>query len=157
MATTPPAWLKIPSTSWWWAESPWTERPQASQPTLSRFENSVGCADLYRLGEALARTVIERHRRRLRGNARLITIDLDQTADLAHGEQQLALFNGYYDSRCCLPLLGFMSFDSEAEQDLFTAVLRRGTARDKDGAVAVLERLFQPLSSGSCSLRLPSS
>ena len=117
----------------------------ASQPTLSRFENSVGRADLYRLAEALARTVIERHRRRLRGQARLITIDLDQTADLAHGEQQLALFNGYYDNRCYLPLLGFMSFDNEAEQYLFTAVLRPGTARDKDGGVAVLKRLFQSL------------
>lgn len=117
----------------------------ASQPTLSRFENSVGRADLYRLAEALARTVIERHRRRLRGKARLITIDLDQTADLAHGEQQLALFNGYYGNRCYLPLLGFMSFDNEAEQYLFTAVLRPGTARDKDGSVAVLRRLFELL------------
>jgi hypothetical protein len=38
----------------------------ASQPTLSRFENSVDRADLYRMGIALANAVIERHRRRLK-------------------------------------------------------------------------------------------
>ena len=38
----------------------------ASQPTLSRFENAVDRADLYRMGIALADTVIERHRQRLK-------------------------------------------------------------------------------------------
>lgn len=117
----------------------------ASQPTLSRFENSVRRADLYRMGEALARTVVGRHRKRRRGKARLITIDLDQTADLAHGQQQLALFNGYYGNTCFLPLLGFLTFDDEVEQYLFTAVLRSGIARDKDGGIAVLKRLFELL------------
>ncbi len=49
----------------------------ASQPTLSRFENSVGRKELFRMAEALADTVIERHRKRLKGRARRITIDLD--------------------------------------------------------------------------------
>jgi hypothetical protein len=114
----------------------------ASQPTLSRFENAVRRADTYRLCETLARTVVERHRKRLRGRARLITIDLDQTADLAHGEQQLALFNGYYGNTCYLPLLGFVSFDNEAEQYLCAAILRPGNARDKHGSVGVLKRLL---------------
>lgn len=119
--------------------------PLASQPTLSRFENGVRRADLYRLNETLARTVIERHRRRLRGKTRLITIDLDQTADLAHGDQQLALFNGYYGNTCFLPLLGFLTFNNESVQYFFTAVLRPGNARDKQGAVGVLKRLFDLL------------
>ncbi len=51
----------------------------ASQPTLSRFENAVnGCA-LYRMADELATRVIARHRRRLDGRARCITIDLDPT------------------------------------------------------------------------------
>jgi hypothetical protein len=49
----------------------------ASQPTLSRFENAVGAKELYRLGESLALSVMERHRKRLRGQARLVTIDLE--------------------------------------------------------------------------------
>jgi hypothetical protein len=39
----------------------------ASQPTLSRFENAVGAKELYRMGESLALSVLERHRKRLRG------------------------------------------------------------------------------------------
>ena len=42
----------------------------ASQPTLSRFENAVDRKQLYRMGEALAECVIERHRHRLHGRAR---------------------------------------------------------------------------------------
>ena len=42
------------------------EEDLASQPTLSRFENGAGRADLFRMGEALAERVIERHRRRRR-------------------------------------------------------------------------------------------
>ena len=42
---------------------PLSGRALASQPTLSRFENAVGAKDLIRLSEALAETVIGRHRR----------------------------------------------------------------------------------------------
>lgn len=117
----------------------------ASQPTLSRFENAVTRKDLLRLGLALGETVIERHRRRLRGRVRRITIDLDPTDDLAHGGQQLALFNGFYGGHCYLPLLGFLSFDDEPEQYLFTALLRPGNAEPKRGAFGVLRRLLERL------------
>jgi hypothetical protein len=49
----------------------------ASQPTLSRFENAFDRADVYRTSVALADTVIERHRRRLKRKAKRITINLD--------------------------------------------------------------------------------
>jgi len=114
----------------------------ASQPTVSRFENSVSGRDLFRLGDELARRVVKRHRRRLRGRARRITIDLDQTADLAHGGQQLALFNGHYGNTCYLPLLGFVSFNEEADQYLFATILRPGNSSDKRGAVGVLRRVI---------------
>ena len=96
----------------------------ASQPTLSRFENAVGGKELYRMGESLALSVMERHRKRLHGQARLVTIDLDPTDALTHGAQQLTFFNGHYDNWCYLPVLGFVSFNDEAEQYLCTAVLR---------------------------------
>lgn len=114
----------------------------ASQPTLSRFENAVGPRALFRMGEALADVVIERHRRRLRGKARRITIDLDPTDDPTHGGQQHALFHGYYGTWCYLPVVGFLTFDDEAEQNLFTAVLRPGNASAKLGAVAILRRVL---------------
>ena len=118
----------------------------ASQPTLSRFENSARRAELYRMGEALAECVIERHRRRL-GTRRCqhITIDLDPTDDPTHGAQQLTFFNGHYDSWCYLPVAGFLTFNHEPEQYLFSYVLRPGNAPATRGALAILRRLLERL------------
>src|SRR2546426_5868113 len=66
----------------------------ASQPTLSRFENAVGARELIAMGHVLADTVIEHHRRRLRGRATRITIDLEPTDDPTHGQQEFTFFNG---------------------------------------------------------------
>ena len=115
----------------------------ASQPTLSRFENAVDRKELYRLGEALADSVLERHARRLHARARRITIDLDPTDDPTHGRQQLALFNGHYDTWCYLPVLGFVSFNDEPEQYLVTAVLRPGNAPAALGAAGILWRIVK--------------
>ncbi len=117
----------------------------ASQPTLSRLENALGPKALYRMGMALAETVIERHRRRLAGRAKRITIELDPTDDPTHGAQQLTLFNGHYDTWCYLPVAGFVQFDDEAEQYLFTYVLRSGKAPAKLGAIGILARMFERL------------
>jgi len=116
----------------------------ASQPTLSRFENQVSRTSLWRMGEALMGTVIAAQRRRHRG-ARRITIDLDGTVDPTHGHQQQTLFNGYHDTWCYLPLMGFISFDDEHEQHLAVALLRRGTAREIEGGLSVLRRLVPAL------------
>ena len=99
----------------------------ASQPTLSRFENAVNRCALYRMADELATRVIERHRRRLGGRARRITIDLDPTDDPTHGAQQYTLFNGYYDNWCYLPLLAFVTFDRESEQYLSARGESRGS------------------------------
>src|SRR5665811_2578078 len=121
---------------------PITGRELASQPTLSRFENSIRPRELYRLGEALADSVMERHAQRLGGRARLVTLDLDPTDDPTHGAQQLSFFNGHYDSWCYLPVMGFVSFNDEAEQYLCAAVLRPGNVTAAAGAVGILRRLM---------------
>ncbi|MCK4415362.1 MAG: IS1380 family transposase [Candidatus Eisenbacteria sp.] len=117
----------------------------ASQPTLSRLENAVRAVDLYRLGEILAAIVIDRHRLRLGSDCRKVIVDLDTTPDPTHGAQQLSFFHGHYDTHCYLPLLGFLSFDKEPEQHLFTAILRAGNAGDKRGVLGVLRRLIPQL------------
>ena len=81
--------------------------PLASQPTISRFENGARRSVLYRMGRELAACVIERHRRRLQGRARRITIDLDPTDDLTHGAQQLTFFNGHYGGGVICRCWGF--------------------------------------------------
>jgi hypothetical protein len=114
----------------------------ASQPRLSRFENAVGPKELYRLSEALAACVVQRHAERLRGRVRRVTLDLDPTDDPTHGAQQLSFFNGHYDSYCYLPVMGFLSFNQETEQYLCAAVLRPGNATAAVGAIAILRRLI---------------
>ena len=117
----------------------------ASQPTLSRFENTVGPRQLLRMGETLADVVIERHCRRRHGKARRIKIDFDPTDDPTHGQQQLSFFNGHYDTWCYLPLLGFISFDNEPEQYLVASVLRPGNVHGTAGFFGVLRRLVERL------------
>jgi hypothetical protein len=110
----------------------------SSQPTLSRFENSIGSKENYRLALALALSVIERQKKRLRGKVRRITIDLDPTDDPTHGQQQFTFFNAHYDTYCYLPLLGFLSFNDEPEQYLVTALLQPGNATGKTAVVVGL-------------------
>ena len=67
----------------------------------------------------------------------------DPTDDSTHGAQQLSFFNGYYDSWCYLPVLGFVSFNEEAEPHLCAAVLRPGNVTAAVGAVGLLRRLVR--------------
>src|ERR1700691_1587894 len=117
----------------------------ASQPTLSRFENAVGIKELYRAGEFLAESVIQRHAKRLRHRTYRVTIDLDPTDDPTHGAQQLSFFNHHYDSWCYLPVMGFVSFNDEAEQYLCAAVLRPGNVTAAKGAIGILDRMIERL------------
>ena len=121
---------------------PVTGLDMASQPTLSRFENAVGPRQLYSMGTALAESVIGRHAQRLHHRARLVTIDLDPTDDPTHGAQQLSFFNSHYDNACYLPMVGFVTFNNEAEQYLCAAVLRPGNVTAAAGAVGILRRLM---------------
>jgi hypothetical protein len=126
----------------------------ASQPTLSRFENQPRRADLYRLGDALADVVIGHHRRRLRGRARRITIDLDPTDDPTHGQQEFAFYNGHYSNWCYLPVVATLSFDEEPMQYAVGVVLRPGNAPASLGAAGILRRLFAKLRRAFPSARL---
>jgi hypothetical protein len=116
-----------------------------SQPTLSRFENAVGRADLYRLGTALVDTVLSSHRARWGEGARLITIDLDATDAPTHGQQEFAFFNGYYDTWCYLPLLATVTFNTEPIQHVVAGLLRPGTGASTRGVRGLLRRLFTKL------------
>jgi Transposase DDE domain group 1 len=117
----------------------------SSQPTLSRFENAVGRVDLYRLGTTLADAVLTYHRERLGAGVRLITIDLDATDDPTHGQQEFALFNGYYDTWCYLPLVATVTFNTEPIQHVVAALLRPGTGAATRGVRGLLRRLFAKL------------
>ena len=117
----------------------------ASQPTLSRFENAVSARELQAMSHVLADTVIAQQQRRLQGRARRITIDLDPTDDPTHGQQELAFFNGHYDTWCYLPVVATVTFDDEAAQFAVAAVLRPGNAPASLGARGILRGLLRKL------------
>ena len=114
-------------------------RDLASQPTLSRLENAAD----RRTVEALAAAVVELYVRE-RGHdgapARIV-LDLDGTADPAHGAQQGVGYHGYYRQHMYHPLL---VFDGETGH-LVTAVLRPGRVHGSRFAVLVLRRLVRRL------------
>jgi DDE family transposase len=120
-------------------------RALASQPTLSRFENAVGRQALHDMAHLLADTVIAHHRRRLKGRATRITIDLDPTDDPTHGQQEFTFFNGHYDTWCYLPVVATVTFNDEVEQFAVAAVLRPGNAAATLGARGILQGLFVKL------------
>jgi len=103
------------------SRAPQTGEHLASQPTLSRFENSVGKKDLLRMTVALAKQVVAQLPM---GTKRLI-LDIDEMEDPCHGQQELNFFNAHYDTHCYLPLLLFVT-DESGWQRLMAVVLRSG-------------------------------
>lgn len=91
----------------------------ASQPTLSRFENAVTIADLWRLRDVLCDEFLDA----FQTPPARITLDLDAFDDEAHGRQQLITFHGFYDQYQYLPIAVTC-----AETDMVALVgLRHGT------------------------------
>jgi hypothetical protein len=118
---------------------PASEPDLASQPTLSRLENAVDRQAVEQLAASLADLYI-RERGRAGVPARLV-LDLDGTADPAHGEQEGVKYHGYYRQHMYHPLL---LFDGETGH-LITAVLRPGNVHGSRFVVLVLRRLLRKL------------
>ena len=71
-----------------------------SQPTVSRWENAPTRREVVRMTYAM----IDLYCRSYERPPAAVTLDIDDTCDVAHGNQQLALFNAHYDERCFLPI-----------------------------------------------------
>jgi len=119
---------------------PATDADLASQPTLSRLENGLTRADLFRMGEALANTAVGR----LPKETKRVVIDVDPTDDPCHGQQEFEFFNGYYDCHCYLPLMVYLSGDDERQWPA-AALLRPGNAGPTDGLFGVLRVLIREI------------
>lgn len=122
--------------------TPLTGDSLASQSTLSRFENGVGRCELYRMIEALADIVIDRHQKRLGRNAKRIVLDFDPTDDPTHGQQEFSFYRGHYGHHCFLPMVGTIQFNRESKQSVLCTVLRPGNADASLGFVPILDRLL---------------
>jgi Transposase DDE domain group 1 len=79
---------------------PETGENLCSQPTMCRLENLPGPTALKRMMAAMIDLFCDSFSE----VPRRIVLDIDDTEDRVHGQQQLSLFHAHYDSRCFLPI-----------------------------------------------------
>jgi hypothetical protein len=71
-----------------------------SQPTMCRLENLPGPTALKRMMAAMVELFCDS----FTDVPRRLVLDIDDTCDPAHGQQQLSLFHAHYGERCFLPI-----------------------------------------------------
>jgi hypothetical protein len=103
-----------------------------SQSTISRLENLPDIRALLRLGRAL----IDQYCASFRQVPKRIVLDIDDTFDRVHGDQQLRLFNAYHDDYGFQPIVVF-----DGEGRFVTALLRPGKRPGGREIRAFLRRL----------------
>jgi Transposase DDE domain group 1 len=115
---------------------PETGAPLASQPTISRFENSVSRTELYRMALVLMDQFIASYD----SPPEVIVLDVDDTEDRAHGEQERIRYDGYYGGYCFMPCHLYEGLSGR----LITTILK---AKRFSGAqmLAVLKRVVKQL------------
>ena len=72
----------------------------ASQPTMSRLENTPDLRALILMSHAMVALWCKSYPHA----PKAITLDIDDTADIVHGHQQMSLFNAHQDERCFAPV-----------------------------------------------------
>lgn len=115
---------------------PETGAPLASQPTISRFENRVSRTELYRMALGLLDQFIASYD----SPPEVIVLDVDDTEDRAHGEQEQIRYDGYYGGDCFMPCHLYEGLSGR----LITTILK---AKRFSGAqmLAVLKRVVKRL------------
>jgi hypothetical protein len=111
------------------------DRPLASPPTLSRFENAADRGWAWAVHEVLLETFIAAFDR----PPEEIVLDFDATDDAVHGAQEGRFFHGYYDHYCFLPLYVFCG------DHLLVAYLRPADIDPAKHALAILKLLVRRL------------
>lgn len=121
--------------------APTTGSDLASQPTLSRLENTVAEAD----AEAVNAVLLDTFCQTPRTTPREIVLDLDTSAHPTHGQQSFAIFNDHYRTTCYLPLFLFARVCGEAEEWLVGAELLDHHGQDEAALVLSVERVVTHL------------
>lgn len=109
----------------------------ASQPTISRLENSVSSGALYSMAEAYAKMFIGSYKE----EPGLIVMDCDDTNNNTHGGQQLSLFNTYYKEHCYMPLHIYEGLSGK----LITTILKPGRRSKNSDVFAMVRRIIEYL------------
>jgi hypothetical protein len=113
-----------------------SDRELCSQSTISRLENLPDERCLLRMGRAM----VDLYCASFKQAPKRIVLDVDDTFDAVHGEQQLRLFNAHYDEYGFQPIVVF-----DGEGRFITAVLRPAKRPKGSEIRAFLRRLLRAL------------
>lgn len=108
----------------------------ASQPTLSRFENSLDKHAIF----VLMNVWTENYVSSLKGRKNIV-IDIDATDDSTYGKQQLSMFNGYYGRF----IYNELFFHDGVTGQIILPVLRPGNSHSNKWYVALLKRVIEKI------------
>jgi len=115
---------------------PETGAPLASQPTMSRCENRVSRTELYRMAVVLLNQFIASYD----SPPKVIVLDVDDTEDRVHGQQEQARYDGYYGGYCFMPLHLYEGLSGRLITTILKAKRFTGTQM-----LAVLQRVVKRL------------
>ena len=79
---------------------PDTGKDLCSQPMVSRLENAPTLKEIIRLSYALVDIWLKSYKK----PPKAVILDIDDTVDVVHGHQKLALWHAHYIERCFLPI-----------------------------------------------------
>lgn len=109
------------------------ERDLGSQSTMSRFENNATVKEIIKISYKLVEQFVQQYKKA----PKRITIDIDPTDTETHGNQQGALFHGFYMQYQYYPLLVF------CKGTCIGAMLRKGTVSASKYAPSMLRRIIE--------------
>jgi len=109
----------------------------SSQPTMSRFENSVRRSELYQIAKMFVLNFINSYE----SEPPVIIIDPDDTNHTAYGNQLQIEFNNYYGDYVFMPLHIYEGLSGK----LITSILKPGRRSKSVNVFAVLKRIIQLL------------
>ncbi len=106
----------------------------SSQSTMSRFENSVGKAELYRIAEMFVIAFINSYSE----EPPIIILDADDTNHNAYGNQLQIEFNKYYGEYVFMPLHIYEGLSGK----LITTILKPGRRSKSVNVFAIVKRII---------------
>ena len=106
----------------------------ASQPTMSRLENSIKNRELMQIGKTLVDAFIQSYSHQ----PKVIIIDCDDTNNNTYGQQELSLFNNYYHGYCYMPLHIYEGLSGK----LITTILKPGRRNKQSNVASLLKKLI---------------
>ncbi|MBI5399629.1 transposase [Candidatus Saganbacteria bacterium] len=112
----------------------------ALQPTISRLENRITPQEIAKINDFLLQNYMKAAAAEDK-KPKTIILDTDSTNDPTHGNQQMSMFNGYYEETVYHPLL-----ITEPESTLFLgAYLRPGNVHTADKVLDHISPILQKL------------